>query len=72
MIIRRLAPYLKDEGFSVSRNSQVSVQLTSLHQDLPVVLRTESCCCSPCVCTRIDGYELSLRAMDPSIGQYAS
>ncbi len=34
--------------------------------------RDASCCCTPCDCTRVDGYELNNRAMDPSVEDYAS
>jgi hypothetical protein len=43
---------------------------TGLNPPFARSLAQAICCCpTPCVCTRIDGYEHALKVMDPSIAQ---
>ena len=66
-------PHPKDEGiFTMTAidSSPVPPKQQTVIDVSPT--REISCCCTPCVCTRIDGYELNNRAMDPSITSYTS
>jgi len=67
------SPHPKDEGIFFVQTFVPSPRPPKLQPVIDVSTTLDaSCCCTPCVCTRIDGYELNNRAMDPSITSYTS